>query len=133
MLVARPEVVDMQTSAFIFENQLESDQGSAITERKIVVTQACQIDRSEFGFRDISLQVSSEIPQPSHHSSLEEHWVQAPSDVSNEDLAGFFSENRQIKDMEELGRGTQKAIINKYNEVVVSSLHERAFASKYLN
>ena len=45
-------------------------------------------------------------------------------------MEDFFKEDRQIKDVEMLRKGNERTLVNKYNEVVVSSAL-RLFASKY--
>ena len=55
-----------------------------------------------------------------------------PSEDSQNIVQNFFHEDRQIKDIEMLRKGTEQPVINKFNEVVVSS-PMRSFASKYRN
>ena len=74
--------------------------------------------------------MSSHISLPSHHSSQEENWAEAPSDLTIQEVSEFFRANRQIKDLELLRAGTDKTMVNKYNEVIVSPFYN-SFASKF--
>lgn len=66
---------------------------------------------------------------PSHHSSLQENFAEVPVEEPP-NMEDFFKEDRQIKDVEMLRKGNERTLVNKYNEVVVSSAL-RLFASKY--
>lgn len=121
------EYVDMQTSAYMEQmDNCFAEVGRAPT--KYVMNRSVQLDPHAFQ-QDNEVQCSH-VSLPSHHSSQEENWAEAPSDRSMREMDDFFRENRQIKDLELLKTGTDKTMINKYNEVIVSPFYN-SFASKY--
>lgn len=60
---------------------------------------------------------------------MQENFAEVPVEEPP-NMEDFFKEDRQIKDVEMLRKGNERTLVNKYNEVVVSSAL-RLFASKY--
>lgn len=124
-----PEYHDVQTSAFLPPTEMFDNCIAEPKHVKYVMNRSVQLDPNDFQANH-SVQVDSNISLPSYHSSQEENWAEAPSDISNQEVNDFFRANRQIKDLELLRTGTDKTMINKYNEVIVSPFYN-SFASKF--